>query len=57
MAKFSCCGIDFATEEELARHQVKMHGAQKPAVGKCCGIEFYTNEGLKDHQRAAHAAR
>jgi len=54
MAKFSCCGLDFATEEELARHQVKAHGKQKRVVGTHSGQEFYTEAGLQEHMRVAH---
>lgn len=57
MAKFACCGLEFASEEELSRHQVKVHGTEKPVVGRCCGTEFYTDEGLKEHQRTVHAIR
>jgi len=53
MAKFSCCGLGFATEEEMARHQVKAHGQQKRVVGSHCGQEFYTESGLKDHLHVA----
>lgn len=54
MAKFSCCGQEFATEEELTKHQVRMHGQQKRVVGSCCGQDFYTESGLKEHQRIVH---
>jgi len=57
MAKFSCCGQDFATEEELARHQVKVHGAPKKVTGTCCGQDFYTLETLRQHERAVHGKR
>ncbi len=54
MAQFSCCGMEFRNEEELARHQAKVHGQQKKVVGSCCGQEFYTDSGLKEHMRVAH---
>ncbi len=54
MAKFSCCGQDFATEEVLAKHQVEVHKQQKETVGSCCGQDFHTQEGLKEHMRTAH---
>ncbi len=54
MAQFSCCGMEFKNEEELTRHQVKVHGQQAKAVGSCCGVQFYTESGLKEHMRAAH---
>ncbi len=53
MAKLSCCGLEFAMEEDLARHQVKAHGQQKKPVGGCCGLQFYTESGLKEHMRVA----
>ncbi len=46
--------MDFRNEEELARHQAKVHGQQKKAVGNCRGQEFYTDSGLKGHMRVAH---
>jgi hypothetical protein len=54
MAQLSCCGLEFKNEEELARHQKKVHGQQTKAVGSCCGVEFYTDSGLKEHMRVAH---
>lgn len=54
MAKFACCGQEFASEEALAQHQVKAHGQPGRVAGTCCGIDFYTEEGLKEHLRAAH---
>ncbi len=54
MAKFSCCGQDFATEEALAKHQVEVHKQQKKTVGSCCGLDFHTQAGLKEHMRTAH---
>ncbi len=54
MAKFSCCGQDFATEEALAKHQVEVHKQQKKTVGSCCGQDFHTQAGLKEHMRTAH---
>jgi len=50
----ACCGIEFTSEEELARHQVHQHGAPRAAVGTCCGLEFYTEEGLREHLRVGH---
>ncbi len=54
MAQFSCCGLEFRSEEELTRHQVKVHGQQKKVVGSCCGLQFYTESGLQEHMRVAH---
>lgn len=54
MAKWQCCGREFASEEELARHDVDAHGAVREPVGSCCGVRFFTRQGLEEHQKAAH---
>ncbi|MDQ7819226.1 MAG: hypothetical protein QN173_02245 [Armatimonadota bacterium] len=57
MAELSCCGLTFASAEDLARHEVTVHGAHKPVAGTCCGLEFYTRSGLDEHRRTAHGAK
>ncbi|MBI4278193.1 MAG: hypothetical protein HY660_07025 [Armatimonadetes bacterium] len=55
MAKFPCsCGDEFDSEEDLLRHAVEAHGAQRQPVGSCCGMNFYTEEALKKHQQTTH---
>lgn len=57
MANFECCGLELATEEALAEHQVKAHSETRKVAGSCCGVDFYTKEGLQEHQVAAHGYR
>ncbi len=57
MTELSCCGVTFASAEELARHEVKAHGASRPAAGSCCGLTFYTQAGLEEHLRTAHGKK
>ena len=57
MAEMSCCGVKFASAEDLARHEVAAHGAQKPVAGSCCGLQFYTRSGLDEHRRTVHGAK
>lgn len=57
MAKYSCCGMDFDTEDALARHEVQVHRKERKVAGSCCGTDFYTQEGLREHQRRVHEAR
>jgi hypothetical protein len=57
MAELSCCGLTFGSAEELARHEVKVHGVRKPVAGSCCGVQFYTQAGLEEHRRTAHGQK
>jgi len=57
MAKYSCCGMEFDTEEALARHELQVHRKERKVVGSCCERDFYTDEGLREHQRTVHASR
>jgi hypothetical protein len=54
MAKWECCGEAFSSEEELARHDVEVHGAAREPVASCCGLRFFTREGLEAHRRTVH---
>lgn len=54
VGKWACCGREFATEEDLARHDVEVHGAARTPVGICCGVRFFTPQGLEQHRRHAH---
>lgn len=54
MTKWQCCGREFASEEELIRHDVEAHGAVREPVGSCCGVRFFTARGLEEHRQAAH---
>lgn len=54
MVNFECCGLELATEEALAQHQVKAHSETRKVAGSCCGVDFYTREGLDEHRDTAH---
>jgi hypothetical protein len=53
----SCCGVKFASEEQLVQHQVEDHGKEHALAGQCCNMGFYTNAGLQEHLRLHHGVK